>query len=79
VKLAGAVVTEVHERLPCVLNAPIMIPPVGIVSPVSTIWGDVVLVCVPVPLLSGVALFCPVISHALITPAAESPPLIVIV
>jgi hypothetical protein len=56
-----------------------MIPPLGIVKPVSTIWGDVVLVCVPVPLLSGVALFCPVISHARMTPAAESPPLIVIV
>jgi hypothetical protein len=44
VKFAGAVVTEVHERLPCVENAPIMIPPDGMVKPVSTIWGDVVLV-----------------------------------
>jgi hypothetical protein len=56
-----------------------MIPPLGIVKPVSTIWGDVVLVCVPVPLLSGVAPLAPLISHALITPAAESPPLMVIV
>jgi hypothetical protein len=47
-----------------------MMPPLGIVKPVSTILGVVVVVCVPVPLLSAVALLCPLISHARITPAA---------
>jgi hypothetical protein len=70
VKLLGAAVTLVHDTSPCVENPPIMMPPLGIVKPVSTIWGVVVVVCVPVPLLSAVALLCPLISHARITPAA---------